>query len=89
MYIHVNKQTNILINIHRYTDTYIHTYMHSTLFIHTLIALSVECYICVYMSVKFFISFPQPSMKCYTEEIFGPVLVSLSVDTLDDVRICL
>jgi len=24
-------------------------------------------------------------MKCYTEEIFGPVLVSLSVDTLDDV----
>lgn len=23
-------------------------------------------------------------MKCYTEEIFGPVLVTLSVDTLDD-----
>lgn len=23
-------------------------------------------------------------MKCYTEEIFGPVLVVLSVDTLDD-----
>jgi len=23
-------------------------------------------------------------MKCYTEEIFGPVLVALSVDTLDD-----
>lgn len=26
----------------------------------------------------------QPSMKCYKEEIFGPVLVCLSVDTLDD-----
>lgn len=26
----------------------------------------------------------QPSMKCYTEEIFGPVLVCLSVDTLDE-----
>jgi len=26
----------------------------------------------------------QPSMKCYTEEIFGPVLCSLEVDTLDD-----
>jgi len=26
----------------------------------------------------------QPTMKCYTEEIFGPVLVTLSVDTLDD-----
>ncbi|XP_065894624.1 methylmalonate-semialdehyde/malonate-semialdehyde dehydrogenase [acylating], mitochondrial-like [Dysidea avara] len=26
----------------------------------------------------------KPSMKCYTEEIFGPVLVSLSVDTLED-----
>jgi malonate-semialdehyde dehydrogenase (acetylating)/methylmalonate-semialdehyde dehydrogenase len=24
------------------------------------------------------------NMKCYTEEIFGPVLVTLSVDTLDD-----
>jgi len=23
-------------------------------------------------------------MKCYTEEIFGPVLVSMSVDTLDE-----
>jgi malonate-semialdehyde dehydrogenase (acetylating)/methylmalonate-semialdehyde dehydrogenase len=23
-------------------------------------------------------------MKCYTEEIFGPVLVCLTVDTLDD-----
>lgn len=23
-------------------------------------------------------------MKCYTEEIFGPVLVALNVDTLDD-----
>jgi len=26
----------------------------------------------------------KPHMKCYTEEIFGPVLVTLSVDTLDD-----
>lgn len=26
----------------------------------------------------------QPNMKCYTEEIFGPVLVCLTVDTLDD-----
>jgi len=26
----------------------------------------------------------KPSMKCYTEEIFGPVLVTLCVDTLDD-----
>ncbi|XP_052769421.1 probable methylmalonate-semialdehyde dehydrogenase [acylating], mitochondrial [Mya arenaria] len=26
----------------------------------------------------------KPNMKCYTEEIFGPVLVSLEVDTLDD-----
>ncbi|TPX32445.1 hypothetical protein SmJEL517_g04458 [Synchytrium microbalum] len=25
-----------------------------------------------------------PSMKCYTEEIFGPVLVCLNADTLDD-----
>ncbi|KAI1373650.1 methylmalonate semialdehyde dehydrogenase [Hypoxylon crocopeplum] len=25
-----------------------------------------------------------PDMKCYTEEIFGPVLVCLNVDTLDD-----
>lgn len=27
---------------------------------------------------------PQPSMKCYTEEIFGPVLVVLEAETLDD-----
>lgn len=27
---------------------------------------------------------PQPEMKCYTEEIFGPVLVVLEADTLDD-----
>lgn len=26
----------------------------------------------------------QPSMKCYKEEIFGPVLCSLEADTLDD-----
>jgi acyl-CoA reductase-like NAD-dependent aldehyde dehydrogenase len=26
----------------------------------------------------------QPNMQCYTEEIFGPVLCSLEVDTLDD-----
>ena len=26
----------------------------------------------------------QPEMRCYTEEIFGPVLVSMEVDTLDD-----
>jgi malonate-semialdehyde dehydrogenase (acetylating)/methylmalonate-semialdehyde dehydrogenase len=26
----------------------------------------------------------KPNMRCYTEEIFGPVLVSMSVDTLDD-----
>ena len=26
----------------------------------------------------------QPNMKCYTEEIFGPVLVCLNVDTVDD-----
>lgn len=26
----------------------------------------------------------QPEMKCYTEEIFGPVLVVLEADTLDD-----
>ncbi|XP_078001211.1 putative methylmalonate-semialdehyde/malonate-semialdehyde dehydrogenase [acylating], mitochondrial [Glandiceps talaboti] len=26
----------------------------------------------------------KPNMKCYTEEIFGPVLVILTVDTLDD-----
>jgi malonate-semialdehyde dehydrogenase (acetylating)/methylmalonate-semialdehyde dehydrogenase len=26
----------------------------------------------------------QPNMKCYTEEIFGPVLVSLEAETLDD-----
>ena len=26
----------------------------------------------------------QPAMKCYTEEIFGPVLVSMEVPTLDD-----
>lgn len=27
----------------------------------------------------------QPKMKCYTEEIFGPVLVILNADTLDEV----
>jgi malonate-semialdehyde dehydrogenase (acetylating)/methylmalonate-semialdehyde dehydrogenase len=27
----------------------------------------------------------QPSMKCYTEEIFGPVLVALNTDSLDEV----
>jgi len=27
----------------------------------------------------------KPSMKCYTEEIFGPVLVTLNADTLDEV----
>lgn len=26
----------------------------------------------------------QPQMKCYTEEIFGPVLVVLEAETLDD-----
>ena len=26
----------------------------------------------------------KPHMKCYTEEIFGPVLVCLNVDTIDD-----
>ncbi|XP_062504413.1 probable methylmalonate-semialdehyde/malonate-semialdehyde dehydrogenase [acylating], mitochondrial [Corticium candelabrum] len=26
----------------------------------------------------------KPDMRCYTEEIFGPVLVALSVDTLDE-----
>ncbi|CAC5363861.1 mmsA [Mytilus coruscus] len=26
----------------------------------------------------------KPEMKCYTEEIFGPVLVSMEVETLDD-----
>ena len=26
-----------------------------------------------------------PSMRCYTEEIFGPVLVALNADTLDEV----
>lgn len=30
------------------------------------------------------IVFSQPEMKCYTEEIFGPVLVSMEVETLDD-----
>lgn len=27
---------------------------------------------------------PQPTMKCYTEEIFGPVLVVLEAESLDD-----
>ena len=27
----------------------------------------------------------KPTMKCYTEEIFGPVLVVLNADTLDEV----
>ena len=27
----------------------------------------------------------KPDMKCYTEEIFGPVLVAMNVDTLDEV----
>ena len=30
----------------------------------------------------------QPSMKCYTEEIFGPVLVALNADSLDEVHAC-
>ena len=29
----------------------------------------------------------QPDMKCYTEEIFGPVLVIVNADTLDDVSV--
>lgn len=28
-------------------------------------------------------------MKCYTEEIFGPVLISLEVDTLDEAIQCI
>ncbi|OWF38254.1 probable methylmalonate-semialdehyde dehydrogenase [acylating], mitochondrial [Mizuhopecten yessoensis] len=31
----------------------------------------------------------KPEMKCYREEIFGPVLVSLEVDTLDDAIDCI
>ena len=27
----------------------------------------------------------KPDMTCYTEEIFGPVLVTLNADTLDEV----
>ena len=27
---------------------------------------------------------PQPNMKCYTEEIFGPVLVTLNCESLDE-----
>ena len=27
----------------------------------------------------------KPDMKCYTEEIFGPVLVTLNADSLDEV----
>ena len=27
----------------------------------------------------------KPAMKCYTKEIFGPVLVTLNADTLDEV----
>lgn len=30
------------------------------------------------------ISNVKPHMKCYTEEIFGPVLVVLNVDTIDE-----
>ena len=29
----------------------------------------------------------QPNMTCYTEEIFGPVLVTMTTDTLNDVRV--
>ena len=38
------------------------------------------------LSVRFSVSFVllQPEMKCYTEEIFGPVLVVLEAETLDD-----
>ena len=28
----------------------------------------------------------KPDMTCYTEEIFGPVLVTLNADSLDEVR---
>ena len=28
----------------------------------------------------------KPDMTCYTEEIFGPVLVALNADSLDEVR---
>ena len=28
----------------------------------------------------------KPEMTCYTEEIFGPVLVALEADSLDEVR---
>jgi len=35
--------------------------------------------LCVYVMIRV-----QPEMTCYKEEIFGPVLCSLEVDTLDD-----
>ena len=31
--------------------------------------------------------FLQPDMECYKEEIFGPVLIILNADTLDDVSL--
>ena len=30
----------------------------------------------------------KPHMTCYTEEIFGPVLVAMTADTLDEVWRC-
>lgn len=30
----------------------------------------------------------QPEMKCYKEEIFGPVLLAMTADSLEEVRMC-
>lgn len=45
---------------------------------------SMGVYYIVYTSCFFCCSSWQPNMTCYKEEIFGPVLVVLKADTLDD-----
>lgn len=44
----------------------------------------VSVWLIILQFVKFLFYYIQPHMKCYTEEIFGPVLVCLTADTLDE-----
>lgn len=50
----------------------------------TRIFLLYPVYYILYTSCFFCCLFWQPNMTCYKEEIFGPVLVVLKADSLDD-----
>ena len=72
-----------------YTHTYIHTHTH-TPHTHSQLALDGrDVKVSGYEKSNFvaptILSEVKPAMKCYTKEIFGPVLVTLNADTLDEV----